>query len=839
MQNYEVCQVPSYQINYKSSKKINKPIDIIKNILETDLALHERLHKTDNLKLILDVDKLLKHNPNTNLNKILNDICSYLKINLDDISYTNNKSSIEGSYHIVIPKYFMNSKDQKKLWKQFKKIYNYGAEIDSGIFDKEGWFRLPNQKKETVDGTEHVIIKGENTDFVLKYIDEATEYIIDIPDEVKTIKPLKSKINIPVQVNNKSELNQMWFNEIEFLINNQCFNSHCSTGKHNAWVSIAGMFMFLFYDKWFVLWENLTLQFGTDNKKQEYSYQSAFIKPIGEDSEKVMNTLRMWAKNENIEGYKLWVREQCRINKKEITLEIKENNDEDDCIFPDDNEMPEDEDDNEISFKTEWTTGFLADIFKHNYKHFLYSNDILYNFNGVYWKPDDKNNSTLNNFVDKTFYEFLLNKLFEYDKEHNDGTPEYNVKSNKIRNIIISLRVVGKRKQLIEDIIMKITNNDIEFNNNPYLFAFENKVFDLKKCEFVEPKPEFYITFTTSYNYDENYDINLKQELDDFINKIFIQPELKKLYLTLLSTGLDGIPLEKFVIANGGGGNGKGVLNELSSSLFGNYSYVLPVSILTSPMKTGANPEIANMNNKRFVISREPNVDFKINCSTIKEITGGCELNARVNYSNITKTNLRLSFFFECNEKPKLNEVNDALSRRLMDIPFKSKFVEKQVYDKCDEEEKKYTFIGDSFYKSQEFKTKYRQALFLILIEQYKEYNENKRQLPYTDEIIKRNNDYLESSNDLLGWINESYEMTNNVKDSIKIKTIYEFYKSSEYFANLNKAQKRANNYANFVEKLQKDFFLKKFVKENKDKTKILCCYKIRVDEEVEKINDI
>ena len=107
---------------------------------------------------------------------------------------------------------------------------------------------------------------------------------------------------------------------------------------------------------------------------------------------------------------------------------------------------------------------------------------------------------------------------------------------------------------------------------------------------------------------------------------MFYQPELKKLYLTILSTGLDGIALEKFILANGSGGNGKGVINELVQEMLGNYAYVLPVNILLDPLKTGSNPELANMNNKRLVIAREPDRNLKFNCATIKEITGGSEL---------------------------------------------------------------------------------------------------------------------------------------------------------------------------------------------------------------------
>ena len=82
------------------------------------------------------------------------------------------------------------------------------------------------------------------------------------------------------------------------------------------------------------------------------------------------------------------------------------------------------------------------------------------------------------------------------------------------------------------------------------------------------------------------------------------------------------------------------------------------------------------MNNKRPVIAREP--DKNINCATIKEITGGTELNACLNHSNNTKVLLKISFLLECNDKLKLNKVNDALASWIWGIPFKNKFVDKK-----------------------------------------------------------------------------------------------------------------------------------------------------------------
>ena len=290
------------------------------------------------------------------------------------------------------------------------------------------------------------------------------------------------------------------------------------------------------------------------------------------------------------------------------------------------------------------------------------------------------------------------------------------------------------------------------------------------------------------------------------------------LYLTILSTGLDGFPLEKFILANGSGGNGKGLLNEFVQYMLGNYAYVLPVNILLGPLKIGSNPEIANMNNKRLVIAREPDKDQKFNCSTVKEITGGTELNARLNHSNDTKVNLKLTFLLECNDKPKLNEVNDALSRRILDIPFKNKFVDQQIYNDLDDNEKKTTFLINSFYKSTEFKDKYKQSLFLILVEHYKEFYNNNRVLPVPDEILQRNREYLQSSDEFLNWFEDNFEKTNNNKDLIKLKEIYDKFKRSEYFNNLNKLQKRQNNYKNFINKIENNMFLKKYVFEDTHK---------------------
>ena len=74
---------------------------------------------------------------------------------------------------------------------------------------------------------------------------------------------------------------------------------------------------------------------------------------------------------------------------------------------------------------------------------------------------------------------------------------------------------------------------------------------------------------------------------------------------------------------------------------------------------------------------------------------------------------------------------------------------------------------------------------------------------------------------------------TNNIKDTIKLK-VYNKFTCSNYFNNLNKIQKRQSNYKNFIEKLEANIFLKKFITTDKDKVKIITSYKFKRFENIE-----
>jgi len=218
-----------------------------------------------------------------------------------------------------------------------------------------------------------------------------------------------------------------------------------------------------------------------------------------------------------------------------------------------------------------------------------------------------------------------------------------------------------------------------------------------------------YIIQNTEYDYIKSTEEQL-QQMEKIFNDIFPIIETKKCYLSIMFSALTGIRLEKFILANGEGRNGKGVLNELLRALLGNkYSYKGNITTLTEKIKDGANPGIANLNKMRLIIFSEPNDCDLLQIGNIKTITGDDEINARGLYSNKTNTELFGTNIFECNQKPKINgRIDDSVINRLINVIFPTYFTD----NKQELKDLKYARPQNKDFKEKTFKKIYRCVLF-------------------------------------------------------------------------------------------------------------------------------
>jgi len=359
---------------------------------------------------------------------------------------------------------------------------------------------------------------------------------------------------------------------------------------------------------------------------------------------------------------------------------------------------------------------------------------------------------------------------------------------------------------------------NITFDNNPYIFCFKNYVYDLKTHNKISSTREDYILTYLDYDYEPLEEDKFKT-LDKLIDTIFPDKEIKDNYLHYMATCLYGETIEKFIIANGSGGNGKGVINELLMKMLNNYGYTGNNSVLLQPMKDGGNPAIANMHKKRCVIFREPEAEkSKLNISVIKELTGGEEINARQLFKNQTKTEITATFFMECNAKPKIDgKLDEACGRRLCDIPFKSTFTTKsELYNN---KELTNCFKADKYFKSTEFKNEYKMTLWHYLIRFIKRYEE-KNKCSITDnfedchEVKDRTQKYIMKCDEKYEWFSTIWEKSEDKNDFLRVKDVYNLFKESDLWANMSKKERRDMTEKDFKEYLSSNINFKLFYKD-------------------------
>jgi len=359
-------------------------------------------------------------------------------------------------------------------------------------------------------------------------------------------------------------------------------------------------------------------------------------------------------------------------------------------------------------------------------------------------------------------------------------------------DILNSIHNKSRKDSIYQSIREKVSHyEDIDFDLNKFILPFKNKVYDLKTFEFRDYQKTDYVTKFIDYELEPKTDDG-QEKIEKLFKQIFPDQHFRDDYTLRLATGIYGFITEEFVLANGNGGNGKGVLNELHYAMLTDvFAFNANNKCLLESVKNGLNTNIANMHLKRTIFYREPDDNKKINISTMKELTGGAQMNAERKYSMNDKVIMCATHILECNQKPKLDgRIDNSIARRIRDIPFLSTFVSEDDYF-----DDKYIFTQDPYFKSDDFKNEMKHQLFHYLIDFIKNYYKvhDKYIWDYThtsDETKKRSGDYINDSDDLFGFFNERC-----VKDTecygIKLKALYEIYKSTDDYLNLSKEEKR------------------------------------------------
>lgn len=440
----------------------------------------------------------------------------------------------------------------------------------------------------------------------------------------------------------------------------------------------------------------------------------------------------------------------------------------------------------------------------------------------------------------------ILNE--KYKKDIGEETNEGIVKA-KLLILTKFINGNGWRSDIAQVLIQIVIGNqyeNIKFDNIDYLYHFKNTTLDLKTLTFRERVKEDYCTIFACELQDRNEE---KVKLwDTIITSIFLDPEARRTYLDVIINSFSGRVLQKFIILNGKGSNGKSMLNNCFKFLHGDYYYKGACSDLCQPSKGGSNPSLANCNKKRFCVYTEPNEKESLQVSSLKDITGEDSINARKNFSNDTNTKMGGVKLLECNKKLRLSgDTGFSLQRRIIDLLYNSTFKSKdgiteldEPYDSIDNPEG-YQEANPEF-ETSEWREENCSDLFHYLYDFMK--TEKKNYSNMSDFVIcesvkKRSQAYVLDNNDFLTLVNNYCEPSKN--DYVFVKDLKNaIEEDADYYSLLSKYDKKQLTVQKLKKRLQDDAQLGSLFKERtqinkKEVYNVLLHYRLIVKEEVKK----
>jgi len=127
---------------------------------------------------------------------------------------------------------------------------------------------------------------------------------------------------------------------------------------------------------------------------------------------------------------------------------------------------------------------------------------------------------------------------------------------------------------------------------------------------------------------------------------------------------------EKFVFIFGPGGNGKSTFVGVLTDILGDYAVVTPVDTFMQRKHAAHPTEIARLAGVRAVIANEIEENATFNAVRLKELTGGGAVAARFTHKDFFQFKPQFKVTFVGNHQPRIVNVDEAMRRRLILVPF-------------------------------------------------------------------------------------------------------------------------------------------------------------------------
>ena len=345
------------------------------------------------------------------------------------------------------------------------------------------------------------------------------------------------------------------------------------------------------------------------------------------------------------------------------------------------------------SFNGQISAGFIADLIRRfldgrvviDDKHaFYWDRSALY----PRWKPDNEAWSALTGIIVTEFNQLLEAIAFR--------------ESVSFMKTCVAIKAVTQHGVKNIKGVLQSALYDGSFvariDADPDLLGFDNGFYNLVKHEFSPHNRETIIMNSTGYNYESLSDCeDAIQTVKDLYAQIIPDETIRTRLHRRTAVALDGNPGEQVITFMTGdaraadamkqtGSNAKSTDIKLKRAAFGAYHVSSSPALLdqVAASLNGPSPALAKLRNCRITTVEELQTDI-IGETAMKCLTGGQDITCRELYSGDNTFRVKFSVFIACNVMPGLPKADGGTTRRVENIPFVSKFVDKALVEQTKE----------------------------------------------------------------------------------------------------------------------------------------------------------
>jgi putative DNA primase/helicase len=209
-----------------------------------------------------------------------------------------------------------------------------------------------------------------------------------------------------------------------------------------------------------------------------------------------------------------------------------------------------------------------------------------------------------------------------------------------------------------------------QFDTNTWLITTTDATYDLRTGKGRLPDSRDYITKKTACPCAPK---GTPHPLwTAFLNKITAEDrELQGFLKRYFGYCLTGETSEhRFVFAYGTGANGKSTLINTIAKILGDYACVADVATFLAAQHERHPTDVAKLHGHRLAIAQETEKGRRWDEVKIKSLTGGDKMTARFMRQDFFDFVPTFKLFITGNHKPRLENVDEAMRRRLMLAPF-------------------------------------------------------------------------------------------------------------------------------------------------------------------------